>query len=74
MSITEIEIRYAALQNRTSKKESFFFIRDSAVIQKEIPSEHSKTFFSTSEKEAGKLASLKEEIIRSDYEVIEFKI
>lgn len=70
MSITEIEIRYAAMRRpQPLISEAFFFFRDSSQIEREIPKEYQSTFFSDSKSDYQRLEHLKSDIVNNGLEV-----
>jgi hypothetical protein len=71
MSITELEMRYAALSLSpdSARDKAFFFLRDPSQLDKFVPSEFVHDFFSGSSYEASKLVALKENILKSGFEV-----
>ena len=71
MSITELEMNYAALGlNPASKRDRvFFFLRDQTDLDKAVPAEFEHLFKSDSREDEFKLDRLKEKILRSGYEV-----
>ena len=71
MSITELEMRYAALSLSpdSGRDRAFFFLRDSSQLEKLVPSEFFNHFFSGSKEEENKLEALKENILKSGFEV-----
>jgi telomerase protein component 1 len=74
MSITELEMNYAALGSNPSSKRDrvFFFLRDPTNLESSVSREFEHHFKSDSREDAEKVESLKEKILHSGYEVSYF--
>jgi len=71
MSITELEMNYAALGSSPASKRDrvFFFLRDQADLDNVVPASFEHHFKSDSVEDKVKLDRLKEKILHSGYEV-----
>ncbi|XP_059091698.1 telomerase protein component 1-like, partial [Tigriopus californicus] len=69
-SITELEMEYAALHNpEESRDRAFFFLRDSSLLNAQLPPDYAQLFKCQDEEDERRLQSLKQRIISSGLEV-----
>ena len=74
MSITELEMNYAALGSSPASKRDrvFFFLRDPTQLEKGVPLDLEHHFKTESREDVARLEALKDKILRSGYEVSAF--
>ena len=74
MSITELEMNYAALGSSPASKRDrvFFFLRDPTQLEKGVPLDFEHHFKTGSREDVARLEALKDKILRSGYEVSAF--